>query len=89
MRNKKLTLIRKLHILEEALEIEKIRKTAQHPKLTPRERMPTAKRADIVERLGKICREFRNEIMKNSFLGSRYVYQSDVDHSGATEFDED
>ena len=51
--------------------------------------MPTPKRADTLELLGKIWREFPNEIVKNSFLGSRYVYQSDVDYSGATESDGD
>ena len=71
------------------MEIGKIRKTAQHSKLTPGDRMPTPTRADILELLGRIWREFPNEIVKNSFLGSRYVYQSDVDYSGATESDGD
>ena len=71
------------------MEIGKIRKTAQHAKLTPGDRMPTPKGADILEWLGKHWREFPNEVVKNSFLGSRYVYQSDVDYSGLTESDED
>ena len=89
MSNNKLTLIRKLRILEEAMEIGKIRKTARHSELTPGDRMPTPKQADILELLGIIGREFPNEIVKNSFLGSRYVYQSDVGYAGAAESDGD
>ena len=62
---------------------------AQHEKLTPGDRMPTSKGADILEWLGKIWREFPNEILKNSFLGSGYEYQSDVDYSSATEYNRD
>ena len=57
---------------------------AQHASLTPRERIRTPKRADILERLDKIWRQVPNEIVKNSLLGSGYVYQSDIDCSDAT-----
>ena len=75
--------------LAHSLKIEKIRETAQHAKLIPVDRMPTPKRGVILEWLGKISREFPNEMVKNLLLVSRYVYQSDVAYGGATESDED
>lgn len=49
----------------------------------------TPKRADILQWLAEIWQKFSTKIVKNRFAESGYVYENEMDYSGATDFESD
>ena len=61
----------------------------KHKTITPGDKLPSPKRADVLEWLSQIWEQFPSEIVKNAFTGSGYVYEEGIDYSGETESDSD
>lgn len=57
----------------------------RHSSLPAGSKMPVPKRHEVVTWLKKIWDEFPEEIVRNSFRGSGYVFEEGVDYNGETE----
>ncbi len=60
-------------------------KTARYAGIGPASKLPTPKRVDVVEWLNEVWNNFQSDIVRNSFRGSGYYYDTNVDYSMETE----
>ena len=55
----------------------------------PGSRLPSPKSSEVLSKLQEIWGRFEMEIVRNAFIGSRYVFHDNVNYSMETEIESD